>query len=238
MIRIAKASGGGLPISVWLLSSVQTVLHVFRAVASRFRFDYFLYYSAIIYIKRILSKKIRAYGLRVWPFRMASAVLPKAIKKQPHVWPPCMTSAYGFAHDPRMAIYLKKFVFFSYGLYVWPLRMTFVYDPSPHPPIPPKRWGSTWMGLQTWYNAFQSQNETWEYPTQNRTSAVYIILYTLEYHQDDKTLQQKTTLRMTSVYDLRVWPPRMTSAYDLRVWLCVWLAYGTSKEFFWYKLLN
>ena len=103
---------------------------------------YYYYYHffiiKIIYIKKNLSKKNSVYGLRVWPFRMASAVLPKPIEKQPHVWPSCMTSAYGFPYDPRMAMYLKKLCCFL----VWPFRMASSVLPKPiekQPPVWPPR---------------------------------------------------------------------------------------------------
>ena len=120
---------------------------------------YYCYYYNILLWKN-LSKNNFPYDLRAWPFRMASAVMPKPIENQLRVRPARMTIAYEFPYDPRMAIYLKKISDFSVWPYVWPFRMASAMMPKPienqlrvWPPRIPPRMSSTYdfcVWLRVW----------------------------------------------------------------------------------------
>ena len=80
--------------------------------------------TTIFYIKKILSKKIPAYGFRVW-----LAYVWQASRRTS----PRMTSAYDFAYDSAYGMFIKKKSRnFTYDLRVWlrvwPPRMPSIFN--------------------------------------------------------------------------------------------------------------
>ena len=108
---------------------------------------------------------------------------------------------------------------FTHDLCVWPSCMTL--PPTPESHLHHQRVGIAARPLRK-ETALQSQAGKGPTNIPKQPWASFSLL----------SPQPWRAVRMTSVY-----APSMTSAYDLRVWLCVWLAYGSSKQFFWYKLL-